>query len=90
MPNLPGAAVLRYLRKPTGTFVSSRAKRLVEFRRAGFAAVMPGPGTRLRVEVKAPATTHELSVGKLTAWLEGSGKSPAEQALKTRLRAIVF
>ena len=62
---------------------------LAEFRRAGFPAITAGPGTRLRVEVKAPATTHELSVGKLTAWLQGSGKSPAEQALKVRLRAIV-
>ena len=54
---------------------------LAEFRR--------GPGTRLRVEVKAPAVAHELLVGKLTAWLEGSGKTPAEQALKTRLREIL-
>ena len=60
---------------------------LAEFRRSGIAAVTPGPGTRLRVEVKAPAVTHELSVGKLTAWLEGSGKTPAEQALKTRLKS---
>jgi hypothetical protein len=39
--------------------------------------------------LKTPETTHELTVGKLTAWLEGGRKSPAEQALKTRLRAIV-
>jgi hypothetical protein len=62
---------------------------LSEFRRTGIAAVTAGPGTRLRVEVKAPATSHELSVGKLTAWLECSGKTPAEQALKTRLREIL-
>ena len=62
---------------------------LAEFRRAGIATVTPGLGTRLRVEVKVPATSHELSVGKLTAWLEGSGKTPAEQALKTRLRDVL-
>jgi hypothetical protein len=61
---------------------------LSEFRRTGI-AVTPGPGTRLRVEVKAPAVAHELSVGKLRAWLEGSGKTPAEQALKTRLKDIL-
>jgi hypothetical protein len=33
--------------------------------------------------------THESTAGKLTAWLEGARKSPAEQALKTQLRAIV-
>ena len=26
-------------------------------------------------------TRHELTVGKLTAWLEGSGEEPGEQAL---------
>jgi hypothetical protein len=37
------------------------------------------------VEIRAAATT----LGKLTAWLEDSGKSPAEQALNTRLRDIL-
>jgi hypothetical protein len=40
------------------------------------------------VQLKAPVTTHGLSVGKLTAWLEGSGKSPAEQVLQVLLRSI--
>jgi hypothetical protein len=45
-----------------------------------------GSGTRLKVVVEAPLTTHELSVSKLRAWLDSNGKSPREQALKVTLR----
>jgi hypothetical protein len=62
---------------------------MAEFARLGFAKITPGRATRLRVEVKSPAVTHELSVRKVTAWLEGIGKSPAEQVLKTRLKEIL-
>lgn len=65
------------------------ALALAEFWSCGFAPVNAGPATRLVIAVEAPATTHELSVAKLTAWLEGGGKSPNEQAMKVRLRAIV-
>jgi hypothetical protein len=54
---------------------------LAEFRRSGIAAVTPGPGTRLRVEVKAPEVTHELSVGKLTGGQrEDAGGEGAQDA----------
>jgi hypothetical protein len=46
----------------------------------------PGPATRLTVVVEVPGTAHEVPMPKLKAWLEGNGKSPAEQALKVRLR----
>jgi len=45
-----------------------------------------GPATRLTIAVETPATTHEISVGKLSAWLETSGKTPREQAAKVTLR----
>ena len=59
---------------------------LAEFKRSGFALAAVGPGTRLRIAVEAPTTTHELSVGKLRAWLDSSGKTPREQAAKVKLR----
>ena len=62
---------------------------LAEFRRCGFAEAVYGPATRLRVAVEPPATTHEVTVAKIQAWLEGGGKSPSEHALKTRLRAAL-
>ena len=39
--------------------------------------------------VEAPSTTHELSVRKPSAWLEGGCKSPREQAMKVRLRELL-
>ncbi len=49
----------------------------------------PGPATRLTVIVETPGTAHEIPMQKLTAWLEGGGKSPAEQATKVRLREVL-
>jgi len=59
---------------------------LAEFKRSGFAMAMAGPGTRLTVTVEAPSTAHELTVSRLQAWLDSSGKTPREQAVKVRLR----
>lgn len=62
---------------------------IAEFRRCGFADASPGTATRLAVTVEGPSTTHELSISKVCAWLEGGGKTPGEQALKTRLREVL-
>lgn len=62
---------------------------LTEFKKSGFALAAVGPGTSLRVAVEAPTTTHELSVGKLQAWLDSNGKTPREQAVKVTLRQIL-
>jgi hypothetical protein len=62
---------------------------LAEFGRCGFTDAATGPATRLTVAVEGPSTTHQLSVSKVRAWLEGSGKNPNEQALKVRLREIL-
>jgi hypothetical protein len=40
----------------------------------------------LDVAVQSPSMTHSLRVSQLDVWLKASGKSPAEQALKVRLR----
>jgi hypothetical protein len=60
-----------------------------EFRRCGFMADAPGPATRLTVSVKAPATSHEVPVRKIDAWLQSGGRSPNEQPLKVRLRELL-
>src|SRR5579862_422743 len=56
-----------------------------------FGACTPhlGPAARLTVFVRAPATSHEIRVTKIEAWLQSSAKSPNEQALKIRLREIL-
>jgi hypothetical protein len=48
-----------------------------------------GPATRLTVTVKTPATSHEVRLGKIEAWLESGGRSPNEQAMKVRLRELL-
>jgi hypothetical protein len=62
------------------------ALSVAEFRRSGLMDVAPGPATRLTVARDSPSTVHEIPIRKLTAWLEGRGKSPNEQALKVALR----
>lgn len=62
---------------------------LAEFKKSGFALTAVGPGIRLKVDVEAPTTTHELSIGKLQAWLDFSGKTPREQAVKVTLRQVL-
>jgi hypothetical protein len=65
------------------------ALAIAEFRRCGFTANAPGPATRLTVTVKTPATSHEVRLSKIEAWLESGGRSPSEQAIKVRLRELL-
>jgi hypothetical protein len=62
---------------------------LAEFGRCGFTDAQTGPATRLTIAVLAPSTSHKISVGKVRAWLDSSGRSPAQQALKVRLREVL-
>jgi hypothetical protein len=65
------------------------ALALAEFRKCGLAEVLPGRVTRLTVSVKAPATSHELTVGKLEDWLASGGRSPKEQMKKGGLKELL-
>jgi hypothetical protein len=62
---------------------------IAEFKKSGFAFANIGPGTRLKIYVEPPATTLELSVGKLQAWLDTNGKTPREQATKVTLKQLL-
>jgi len=55
----------------------------------GFMADALGPATRLTVAVKAPATSHEVRLSKIEAWLHSVGRSPNEKAMKVRLRELL-
>ena len=71
-----------------GAIVVEPYDPFAEFRCCDFADVRLGSATQLRVEVKSPATTHEISVGKLQRWLESASKNPSEQVAKNRLRNL--
>jgi hypothetical protein len=70
------------------TLYEAATLAIAEFRRCGFTENAPGPATRLKVTVKAPATSHEVQWGKVETWIQSAGK-PYEQAMKSRLRELL-
>jgi hypothetical protein len=83
-----GSGVTHTVSVTASSFYEAAALAIAEFRRCGF-DVTVGPATRLKVAVETPATTHEVSVGKLQAWLNTSGKTLREQAAKVTLRELM-
>ena len=73
------------VRVPAESLYEAAIEAMAAFRRGAFADVTFGPGTRLRVRVKAPEEEHRITLGKVLSWLDGVG-SPAEQARKNRLK----
>ena len=51
--------------------------------------VEPGAVTPLRISVKPPATTHEVSIKQLESWITRTPKSPRETAQKSRVRELL-
>jgi hypothetical protein len=84
-----GAGITHTVSVSASSLYEAAALAIAEFKKSGFAFAAVGLGTRLRVAVKPPTTTHELSVGKLQMWLESNGETPREQALKITLRQVL-
>ena len=55
------------------------------FRSAG---TLPGPAAHLEITAQAPVVNHSVSVRRVCDWLASNGKTPKEQALKSRLRDL--
>src|SRR5260370_37919444 len=79
------AGVTHTVSVSASSLYEAAALGIAEFRRCGFAEAMVGPVTRLRVAVEARATTHELTVAKMRAWLASSGKTPKVHATRVNL-----
>jgi hypothetical protein len=43
----------------------------------------------ITIAVKEPQVEHKVRIRDFESWLASNGKSPAEQALKTDLRALL-
>jgi hypothetical protein len=43
----------------------------------------------ITVVVKQPEVEHKVRIRDFEAWLESNGRSPAEMALKSRLRELL-
>lgn len=84
-----GAGITHTVSVSASSLYEAAALALAEFKRSGFALAAVGPGTRLKVAVETPFTTHELSVARLQSWLDSSGRTPREQAAKVTLRQIL-
>jgi hypothetical protein len=52
------------------------------------AGMPPGPAAHLEIAAQAPVVNHSVSVQRVREWLNCSGKTPKEQALKSRLREL--
>ena len=77
------------VRLTAASLYEAAALGLAESRKCAMMDAAPGPATRFTVVVEAPGTAHEVPMQKLAAWLDGGGKSPAEQAVKVRLRELL-
>jgi len=86
---IDGAGVTHTVSVAASSLYEAAALGVAELKRCGFAMAAIGPGTRLKIAVEVPPTIHEMSVSRLDAWLGSSGKTPAEQAVKLRLRQIL-
>ena len=84
-----GAGMTHTVSVSASSLYEAAALAIAEFKKSGFAFAAVGPGTRLKVAVEPPASTHELSVGKLQVWLETNGRTPREQAMKVTLRQLL-
>ena len=47
------------------------------------------PGNRLRVAIRPPAVTHEITVDQLRRWADSSAITPADKVRKNRLRQLL-
>jgi hypothetical protein len=50
------------------------------------AGTPPGPAAHLDIAAQAPVVNHSVRVERVRDWLNSGGKTPKEQALKSRLR----
>jgi hypothetical protein len=48
-----------------------------------------GPGATLEIAAQWPVVSHAVTVRRVKNWLESGGKSPREQALKSRPQEMI-
>jgi hypothetical protein len=65
------------------------ARGLAALRDADWAGDLGRGQTTITVVVKQPEVEHKVRMRDFEAWLESNGRSPAEMALKSRLRELL-
>jgi hypothetical protein len=62
---------------------------LTALRRDSFLESVPGPATRLEVEIKHPTVRHAVSLHQLKAWLDRGSTNPADVVRRKRLKSLL-
>ena len=70
------------------TLYEAAATGLSVLRRDDLATVI-GPGTELEVRIKAPETTHRLTVSQIQRWCDGVAVSPDEVLKRRKVKALL-
>ena len=70
------------------TLYEAAANGLSMLRQDEWAAVI-GPGTELEVRVKAPETTHRVTVSQIQRWCDGVAVSPDEVLKRRKVKALL-
>ena len=58
-------------------------------RQAGFVENVPGPATRLDIEVREPVVRHTITLAQLQRWANGATTSPVEKIKRDRMRKLL-
>ena len=65
------------------------AQALRIFQESDWTEALEAGASAVVVRIKQPEVEHTVRIRDFRNWLEASGRSPAEMALKTRLRQIL-
>jgi hypothetical protein len=78
-----GTGIRHRLHVTAQTLFEAAARALRIFEGAG---TPPGPAAHLEIAAQTPIVNHSVTVQRVRDWLTSGGKTPKEQALKSRLR----
>jgi hypothetical protein len=70
------------------TLYEAAAMALAVLRQDEWTATI-GPGTQLEVRVKAPETTHTVTVSQIQRWCDGVAVSPDEVLKRWRVKELL-
>lgn len=71
-----------------GTLYEAAGLGLARLKKDGWVEGL-GPGTRLEIEVREPATHHVITVDRLTKWINGVTASPVETLRRAKVRQLL-
>ena len=80
-----GTGIRRSVQVTAESMFEAAALALQIFEGAG---TPPAPAAHLEIVAQAPVVNHSVRVQRVRDWLTSGGKTPKEQALKSRLREL--